>query len=322
MIVGIFRLKDVEMFWFKAIDESEYELDDQYCHVWKYKRRVPVRENEKDNGNVFVYKNDFVNNDVYFGEVVGSCIARSTIENGCRAELAKKSRGIAFDNGVISFYYFAEKDEPIAPYNVLTDYCAKEKMERVNFPAVDLILKALADYIVKKNGRPYAEFEAVKQQYVDMVMFDCKFGNYDRGIENWLLYRDGKSKEIKLYPLFDNEAVLGFDAKPTCDFQEMIAYCQRQDMKYYVSSSDNFRHSKMEDVEKYFLRNYPKEAKIAVEKVNRYSMKDLNALLNQFPDMGEERKAFTLRMFATRDYLFSKYQEEILMEKEMDEGRE
>ena len=42
-----------------------------------------------------------------------------------------------------------------------------------------------------------------------MVVYDCAFGNNDRHDENWSIARDVSTNNLRLYPAYDNERVLG-----------------------------------------------------------------------------------------------------------------
>lgn len=47
------------------------------------------------------------------------------------------------------------------------------------------------------------------QDAVDMIVFDCIFGNHDRHSGNWSMEIDSESGRVSVYSAYDNEAVLG-----------------------------------------------------------------------------------------------------------------
>ena len=300
------------MYTFKIIDETEYDVDDQYYHIWIFKRKKPINTNQKNNGNVFVFKNSSMTDDIYFGEVIGSRIAQATIGNACQAELAAKQISpVGYcEHGVISYHHFAEGDKAITTHYIFSQYYTKEVQKQNDVPTIDTVLKALSYMALHEYHRDYTEYEALKQQYIDMIMFDCKFGNYDRGLPNWMLYEDGKTSEIKLYPLYDNEAVLGFDHREiTEDSEEIIQDLKYQKTRYRIAERENDIPDIAGKVIQFLLVKYPKEAYKSLEKVKRFSVEDLKNLLEEFPDMTEERKRYTLKMMIASDLLLAQYQE-------------
>ena len=42
-----------------------------------------------------------------------------------------------------------------------------------------------------------------------MIIYDCLYGNNDRHDENWAMVKNMDGTDISLYPLYDNERVLG-----------------------------------------------------------------------------------------------------------------
>ena len=302
------------MYTYKDIDENEYELErnpeiKSSKNLCKYVRKNPINATQKNNRNEFVYKNNFFGEDIFFGEVIGSIIAKATIENGCDAELVRKPRhfnGI-MDNGVASYYYFAEGDKSITSFHVMHQYYQNENRQMRALPRMNDVIKALRLFLYQ-NHRPEVEQQRIKQQYIDMVLLDCRLGNHDRVLENWMVYEDGQTHEIQIYPMFDNESVLGFD-RPTVGAtpERIIEYCENLRMSHIAPSAETRECSRMEDIIKYLWINYPEETQIALRKINRFSLEDLSQLLDEFPDLSEERKVVVKQMFITRGLLLERY---------------
>ncbi len=55
-----------------------------------------------------------------------------------------------------------------------------------------------------------------------MMVYDCMFGNNDRHSQNWAMYTDEENGKAKLYPLYDNERVLGLSI-PVADLKRFVA---------------------------------------------------------------------------------------------------
>ena len=49
--------------------------------------------------------------------------------------------------------------------------------------------------------RPYSEFIDFKQDFIDMVVYDIKLLNPDRGLENWFIRQN---KSTKAYVIKDS----------------------------------------------------------------------------------------------------------------------
>lgn len=55
----------------------------------------------------------------------------------------------------------------------------------------------------------------------DMFVYDCVFGNNDRHSQNWAMYTDEEEGAIRMYPLYDNERVLGL-SKPEAEVKRDV----------------------------------------------------------------------------------------------------
>ena len=177
-------------------------------------------------------------------------------------------------------------------------------------PRIDDVIKALRLFLYQ-NHRPESEQQHIKQQYIDMVLLDCRLGNHDRVLENWMVYEDGKTHEIQIYPMFDNESVLGFD-RPTIGAtpEGIIEYCENLRMSHIAPSDETRECSKMEDIIIYLWIHHPEETQVALRKINLFSLEDLSKILGEFPDLLEERKKLVKQIFITRGLLLKRYIEE------------
>ena len=117
--------------------------------------------------------------------------------------------------------------------------------------------------------RPYSEFIDFKQDFIDMVVYDIKLLNPDRGLENWFIRQNKSTKAIDLYPMFDNEMILGFD--------------------------DDISYSKT-----LLLNRYPIQTQNALDKFKNFDISNLYEILNSLPDLTENRKNFALKLFDCR----------------------
>lgn len=62
-----------------------------------------------------------------------------------------------------------------------------------------------------KRSEEYIEAKVLENRKaaLNMIIYDCLYGNNDRHDENWAMVKDLDGREIELYPLYDNERVLG-----------------------------------------------------------------------------------------------------------------
>ena len=67
----------------------------------------------------------------------------------------------------------------------------------------------------EKNNGNFSEAEIEKdmkkaaQYLIDMTIYDCIFGNSDRHSQNWSMELEQETGKARIYPAYDNEAVLG-----------------------------------------------------------------------------------------------------------------
>lgn len=296
-----------------TIDEEDYSLYDSYNQKYIYIRKNPINENLKDNGNKFIFKYNLTDFDIDYGEVIGSELARRTIKNGCRTSLAKKLRGDRFSYGVSSFYYTSSIDSIISSKHFVREYMKianlPKDVYKSGFVDIDTCLKAMGYGIMNLYKRPYSDFQNFKQQYIDMIVFDCRFGNYDRRLENWMLYQDGNSKKIKMYPMYDNEAVLGIDFSLPLDNDRVsekeliLNYNSNLKMREIIPEDIERGYSYVNDILKHLLTKYPLETMKAYEKVKSLSYGEFSSFLERFPSLSDKRKQLTKKMFLTREFL-------------------
>lgn len=82
---------------------------------------------------------------------------------------------------------------------------------------IEVVLAAIEHRIrkfygdVPKGSDEFIEYEVQenKRSAIEMMVYDCLYGNNDRHDENWAMVRDRVGSDIKLYSLYDNERVLG-----------------------------------------------------------------------------------------------------------------
>ncbi len=179
------------------------------------------------------------------------------------------------------------------------DYSLFQDSVNCNIP---LVINAFEAYVTRKDGIKNPNSQAIRQGLVDMIMFDCKFGNRDRHDENYGLAvsHDGS---VRLYPPFDNEYILGMAE----GLNVLDKYKGNIDGHIYseIYSRMNFgcndSHLPVKDTVRELFKAYPKESEIAYGKVRKFTQTDLTALLEDFEGLDDIHKGYALKIFKTRD---------------------
>ena len=95
---------------------------------------------------------------------------------------------------------------------------------------IDLAVLSIMNYTIQyeKNNTNKTKKEIASdvnenlRDFFDMVVYDCLFGNNDRHSGNWSLESNRSEGRVKLYPMYDNEAVLGL-RKPIDEVRRVLS---------------------------------------------------------------------------------------------------
>ena len=181
---------------------------------------------------------------------------------------------------------------------------------------IELIIPAFMAYITEHCGGSMKRAEDVRQSIIDMCMFDCRCANRDRHDENYGL-AVGK-KGGRFYPLYDNEYILGF-SEQTADIGKYSATALQEhinkDLYSVIGVSSKPTKITPSSLITYLFSAYPVETQKAYEKVMKFTVTDLQNLMNECEDLPEEHKAYALRIFRLRTKEIEGIQEEYIDEK-------
>lgn len=232
------------MFMFRNIDNfipSNFER----MGMLKGKRWYINTEEDKDINSAGLFKpqrKEFGNKKVFcgnhYGEVVGYFLAINAGTDVCRAELAhlskyfenihklRNSARAEEKNGCITYSKLRANQE-LEHGRVIVDIfmmdnhekyreLAKNERESDKSDNIEVILNAIEHRIrtfYKSSDYSQEEIDKKvnenKHKAIEMMVYDCLYGNNDRHDENWAMVRDRSGNELELYPLYDNERVLG-----------------------------------------------------------------------------------------------------------------
>lgn len=288
--------------------------------LFEYQAVNPKDLSNRKNKNHFFFKRTIWIDDAHLGEMLAWIVANKVGFEACDVELYKKQFlfNSKFDRGILSYVEKSENDNFINPYFLIKNYLksinSNSKFERGIYD-IDTILNSIFQECLK-NNRPYQEFLDIKQDLINMIVFDFKFLNTDRTIDNWMLRRDTKTGVIDLYPMFDNEGVLGFDInleKGQTFSREQIENFNRERRIAVISPSDVGKDEnkvKYEEILRYLLKMYPEQTKNALEAVSKFRVSDLEQALDEIEDISEERKKLALGLFIARSRDINRIYEE------------
>jgi len=162
---------------------------------------------------------------------------------------------------------------------------------------------AAAKEVFMKYDRPYSEYKEFMQDFIDMVVYDIKFGNVDRVTTNWHLRRNHSTGKIDLYPIFDNESILGFSEIIPDNFDEDTL---REFNVYRFPIGRPIDRERGErvlasDLIRYLLENYPNQMRVSLKKAYRVKKEDLEEILDNLPGVPKRRREFAIKNFEYRD---------------------
>jgi len=266
----------------------------------------------------------------HYGEFMGYLLAQAIDVDACEVELVHLSKFyenyFKFKNngtpiprdGAIS-YKEGPRDETIIPGNVLiSKYNKVNEMELLHnnrnidslndeIPTIMHTVKAATiDFYTKRGCSPEVIKEKVDRNIADivrMICYDCSFGNNDRHDENWSMVVSGE--EMKIYPLYDNERVLGL-----CENINIVRYILSNPSVLEAYNMYGL-HSRMslpggkratyQEVLVYMLENYPEVTKKTLDKVTtRVKPSIVKNKLQQLEGLPEEYIELSSRIYDQR----------------------
>lgn len=130
----------------------------------------------------------------------------------------------------------------------------------------------------------------------DMVAYDCLFGNDDRHSQNWAMCVDAETGRLEMYPLYDNERVLGL-SKPVAEMRKYV------NEEYAPDITDRKSLSRMgispihsglsyKMMLEHIVRKYPEYAIPSIQKIiDRVSEQDIENLYSSMKGITRRSQA-------------------------------
>src|SRR5690625_197272 len=158
--------------------------------------------------------------------------------------------------------------------------------------------------LIKEGFEVITQFhywEIVKNQFIDMLIFDIFIGNQDRHPFNWMiLFFD---TEIKFSPIYDNGASFGFNFN-----HEKLIEMNTSDSKLnkYVRNArvkaglfEN-THVKAKDLLIYIRDHFPNELENSIKKLEDFDLKEYKEYIHSVEMLTVEQKKWLTRMIPAK----------------------
>lgn len=300
----------------KPIDIAKYKQVDIYSSskgIYEYFARIPQNEEKRNNHNNFFLKLSKWSKDQHIGEKLAEIFAKEIGFNVCDVDLYKATRPHTeyLDYGAISYVDKSKYDQISLPQTMIEEYreyVGEHPEAKWVYNAEAVINAAFKKFTDAK--RPYSEFIKFKQDFINMLVFDIKFTNADRGGDNWMIIENSITGEIELYPMFDNAASLGFEEdnvpneSDEAKYQEIIDEYDKS-RKCSIITPESEKECEVEEeydsLLRFLLKKYPTQTKNALEAVFKIDRKFVEETLEEIEGVSEQRKKFTLAVFSKRD---------------------
>ena len=294
----------------KDIDFSKYQWVDEFRKgINEYRAINPENLTKSNNHNTFYLKTTIWTEDTHIGELLGYIIAKKNGIKVCDAELYKtpsSSDNTKFIHGVIS-YVDKNIDEQIIPSGpIIRNYLQKINFSNKLYGNIDIetIFNAVFDFM-NRHRRPYQEFLEFKQDFINMAVWDIKNMNPDRRMDNWFFRVNERTGKTDLYPMFDNEMILGFDEMigKSEYSQEELSVADKKRKSAILTPEDIMKKQNYSDYEKFFnflLLKYPIQTRKAFESVNNFTLEDLEDTLENIEGISKTRKKKVIQLFNKR----------------------
>lgn len=177
----------------------------------------------------------------------------------------------------------------------------------------------LGGLIGKKNGFKICDVELYRHPLFPAdrgVISFVSFSKSDKLITSKSIIHDIETKETDLYPMFDNEMILGFNTeisdKIINTFENQLKSEDTERTSAILTPNAMMKHQNNVDYKELFdflLKKYSVQTKNSLNKFHNFSSNDLLEILNSIPDLSENRKRFAIHLFEARSIELDKMYE-------------
>lgn len=160
-------------------------------------------------------------------------------------------------------------------------------------------LNISAEYIIQKVNEN-------KRRMLETIIFDCLYGNNDRHDENWSMEKKIDGSDISIYPLYDNERILGLyenqdKIEKILSTNSVKEYSENNLFSRMRVPGETKRYSTYKDVLTYLINNYEVETKeILKQLLERNSPEKIDSILKECEGLPACYKKFASQIHQIR----------------------
>ena len=348
------------MFKFRNIDKF---IPFRFEKVGMLKGKRWYIDSEEDQMGLFKPKRyEFKDRKVFcanhYGEFIGSVLAREADMQACKAELAhlgryysnihkERNHATPEEKDGCIIYSQLEKGDTLEP-GVLTIErfrdIHKERYEEIikderhineRHDSVELVLASgisRVEDFYRTDGRYSEEFiqakmQQTKKRIIEMIVYDCLYGNYDRHDENWSMHLKA-SGDIDLYPLYDNEKVLGLYEnqnfiEDTLRNEEVEKKAEEMFFSRMHVPGETKKNSTYKEMLKYLMNTYPQETREMLQKqLSRHTAESIRKRLEECDGLPSVYVDFGTQMYTYRNAFAKELLERNKNFESLEEGQE
>lgn len=285
----------------------------------------------------------------HYGELVGYLLAIGSRTQSCKVELAhlskyyenihkERNNGTPESKDGCIIYSHLERTQMLEHGKVCIDnYITENHGAFENYRSdindnIDVCIKAIEfstrKFYEKSDIKRTPEYIEEKVQEnrkkaINMIIYDCLYGNNDRHDENWALVKDSEGRDISLYRLYDNERVLGL-------YENIRTIQSALDSDSIEKDSERILFSRMKvpgeekvgssykKVLTYILNNYPEAEELLTIHLKGNTPRNVRMYLESCENLPEEYITFGSKMYESR-FEFAK---ELLQQKDKKDSPE
>lgn len=285
----------------------------------------------------------------HYGELVGYLLALSSRTSSCKVELAhlskyyenihkERNNGTPEEKDGCIVYSHLERNQMLEHGKVVIDSYTSNNYElfkdtKSDFDnSIEVSLSAI-EYetrrFYEKSSIPrtleYIEEKVAenRRSAINMIIYDCLYGNNDRHDENWALVKDSEGRAIELYPLYDNERILGlYENIRTIEYALEHNMVEEESEKILFSRmtvpGETDKKSSYKDVLKYMIENYSETQELLSKHLKGNTPRTVRMYLESCEGLPRQYIAFGSKMYEAR-YEFAR---DLLVQKRSKEDSE
>lgn len=267
----------------------------------------------------------------HYGEFVGYLLALGSRTHACKVELAhlssyyenihkERNNGTPESKDGCISYSHLERGEILHHGKLVVDEYLRENPNpeyeyRKHYENdIDICIAAIEDatrnFYAKspiKRSKEYIDAKVLENRKaaLNMIIYDCLYGNNDRHDENWAMVKDFDGRDISLYPLYDNERVLGLYENIRTIESSLANNSVETDSEKLLFSrmtvpGENQTSSSYKDVLAYLISTYGEARELLEKHLNGNPPMKVKMYLESCENLPKEYVNFGSKMYESR----------------------